>query len=72
MYRWLLLLYPASFRNEYGVAVGLTLAMTVAGSLRPALRAARIDPVAVIRLEYPRPGRDGSTWLKPNRDPHST
>jgi putative ABC transport system permease protein len=35
----------------FGVAIGLTLAMVAAGSLRPALRAARVDPVAVMRLD---------------------
>jgi putative ABC transport system permease protein len=35
----------------FAVAVALTLAMTVAGSLRPALSAVRVDPVAVIRSE---------------------
>lgn len=33
------------------VAIGLALATAVVGSLRPALRAARVDPVSVIRLE---------------------
>lgn len=35
----------------FAVAAGLALAMTIAGSVRPALRAARVDPVTVIRLE---------------------
>jgi predicted permease len=35
----------------FAVAIGLALAMAAAGSLRPALRAARVDPVAVMRLE---------------------
>ncbi len=35
----------------FAVAVGLALAMTVAGSLRPALCAVRVDPVAVMRRE---------------------
>jgi ABC-type antimicrobial peptide transport system permease subunit len=34
----------------FAVAIAVTLAMAVAGSLRPALRAARVDPVTVIRL----------------------
>jgi ABC-type antimicrobial peptide transport system permease subunit len=32
-------------------AIGLSLAMTILGSLLPALRAARLDPAAVIRAE---------------------
>lgn len=35
----------------FAVAVGLALAMTITGSVRPALRAARVDPVTVIRME---------------------
>jgi putative ABC transport system permease protein len=35
----------------FAVAVTLAAATAIAGSLRPALRAARIDPVSVIRLE---------------------
>jgi predicted permease len=35
----------------FGVAAALAAATAVAGSLRPALRAARVDPVTVIRLE---------------------
>jgi predicted permease len=35
----------------FAVAIGLALAMAAAGCLRPALRAARVDPVAVMRLE---------------------
>jgi putative ABC transport system permease protein len=35
----------------FAVATGLALATAIAGSLRPALRAAQVDPVSVIRLE---------------------
>jgi putative ABC transport system permease protein len=35
----------------FAVAVGLTLAMAAAGSLRPALSAVRVDPVAAIRQD---------------------
>jgi predicted permease len=35
----------------YGAAVGLVLAVTVAGTLIPAVRAMRIDPLAAIRTE---------------------
>ncbi len=35
----------------YSAAVGLSLAMTIAGSLLPALRAARVDPATAIRVE---------------------
>jgi predicted permease len=37
--------------STFAVAVGLALATALVGSLRPALRAARVDPVTVIRLE---------------------
>jgi ABC-type lipoprotein release transport system permease subunit len=32
-------------------ATGLTLTMTMAGSLLPALRAVRVDPITAIRME---------------------
>jgi putative ABC transport system permease protein len=35
----------------FAVAIGLVLATAIAGSVQPALRAARVDPVSVIRLE---------------------
>jgi ABC-type antimicrobial peptide transport system permease subunit len=35
----------------FAVAAALVVATAIAGSLRPALRAARVDPVSVIRLE---------------------
>ena len=35
----------------FAVAAALAAATAIAGSLKPALRAARVDPVAVIRLE---------------------
>jgi ABC-type antimicrobial peptide transport system permease subunit len=35
----------------FAVAAALAAATAIAGSLRPALRAARVDPVTVIRLE---------------------
>jgi ABC-type antimicrobial peptide transport system permease subunit len=38
---------PATF----AAAIGLSFAMTVAGSLLPALRAVRVDPMSVIRTE---------------------
>jgi ABC-type antimicrobial peptide transport system permease subunit len=35
----------------FAAALGLTLAMTMAGSLAPAIRAVRVDPLAAIRSE---------------------
>jgi ABC-type antimicrobial peptide transport system permease subunit len=35
----------------YALAAGLALAMTIAGSLRPAMRAASVDPVTSIRTD---------------------
>lgn len=35
----------------FGVAVGLSLAMALIGSLVPALRAMRLDPLTVMRAE---------------------
>jgi ABC-type antimicrobial peptide transport system permease subunit len=35
----------------FAVAAALATAAAIAGSLRPALRAARVDPVTVMRLE---------------------
>jgi ABC-type antimicrobial peptide transport system permease subunit len=35
----------------FAVAVAVTVAMTIAGSARPALPAARVDPVTVMRIE---------------------
>jgi ABC-type antimicrobial peptide transport system permease subunit len=35
----------------FGAAVGLSLVMSVAGSLIPAIRAVRVDPAMVIRAE---------------------
>jgi hypothetical protein len=61
-YRALLLLYPASFRAEYGeemcavfarrrTSAALCLLMTGASSFAPSLRALRVDPIKAIRAE---------------------
>ena len=37
--------------TTFGIAAGLCIVMTLAGSLPPALRAVRVDPITVIRAE---------------------
>ena len=42
---------PPADAATFAAAIGLSVAMTAAGSLVPALRAVRVDPVAAIRAD---------------------